>query len=98
MLNQIVFVGTLAEKPVYADNKDLAGNCYKITLTSENEGSGKQNIDIYLWKQITEVINEKYGIGTLIGIKGYLKQCDDKLYVIATRISFVTPQGGDDND
>ena len=98
MLNQIVLAGSLAEKPVFVDNEALGNTCFKAKLASESEESGKQSIDIYLWKQITEVINEKYGIGTLIGIKGYLKQVDDKLYVITTRISFVTPQGGDGND
>ena len=98
MLNQIVLVGTLAEKPVFVDNEVLGNTCYKAILTLETEESGKQDIDIYLWQQITDVINEKYDVGTLIGIKGYLKQFDDKLYIITTRISFVTPQGGSDDD
>ena len=98
MLNQIVLVGTLAEKPVFVDNEALGHTCYMAKLTAETEESGKQDIDFYLWQQITEVINEKYDIGTWIGIKGYLKQCDGKLYVITSRISFVTPQGGDGDD
>lgn len=97
MLNQIVLVGSLAEKPVFVDDPALGSTCYKAKITTETEETGKQDIDICLWKQITEVINEKYGIGTLIGIKGYLKQQDDRLMVITTRISFVTPQEDNEN-
>ena len=98
MLNQIVLVGTLAEKPVFVDDEALGHTCYKTRLTVETEESEKNDIDICLWKQIAETINEKYDTGTWVGIKGYVKQCDGQLYIVTTRISFVTPQGGDGDD
>ena len=92
MLNQIALVGTLSEKPVYVDNGILGTNCYRAVITLETEEAEKQNIDIYLWKQIAEVIEEKYEEGTLVAVKGFLLQDNDRLYIITARISFITAQ------
>ena len=92
MLNQIALVGTLKEKPVYVDNGFLENNCYKAVITVEAEDGESQNIDIYLWKQIAEVIYERYEEGTPVGIKGFLKQDKEQLYIITSRISFITAE------
>ena len=54
-------------------------------------------IDICIWKPLAQTINEKYSEGTVVGIKGYLQDLHNQLYVVATRVSFMTPMEADND-
>ncbi len=86
MLNQVALIGTLSGKPTSsADNPEKTP--YKIFIKTDTE-----EIAIYIWKSLADVIAEKYTIGTLLAVKGSLKVYNGQLIVVAERISFMTAQ------
>jgi hypothetical protein len=54
-------------------------------------------VDICIWEELAQTINDKYSEETVAGIKGYLKTVNDRLYVVATRVSFMTPMEADND-
>lgn len=86
MLNQVALIGTLSGKPISsADNPEKTP--YKIFIKADTE-----EIAIYIWKALADIITERYAIGTLLGVKGSLKIYNGQLIVVAERISFMTAQ------
>ena len=89
MLNQVALIGTLSGKPILSANSPDK-TPYKIFVKMD---SGEE-IAIYIWKSLADVIAEKYAIDTLLGVKGNLKVYNGELIVVAERISFMTTQEG----
>ncbi len=86
MLNQVALIGTLSGKPINsADSPEKTP--YKMFIKTDAE-----EIAIYIWKSLADVIAEKYAIGTLLAVKGSLKVYNGQLIVVAERISFMTAQ------
>lgn len=98
MLNQIVLAGRLVSLPVQVDDAPVSNATYRATMELEDERTGLQSIDIYLWPQVAESMKGQYSEGTVIGLRGYLKNHNGLLTVITQRISFVTPQEDADHD
>ena len=98
MLNSVTLIGKLAGRPVETDNNPAANVTHKVALDVEN--TDEQNhavIDICIWEPLAQTINEKYSEGTVVGIKGYLQDLHNQLYVVATRVSFMTPVEADND-
>ena len=98
MLNSVTLIGKLAGRPVESDNHPAANITHKVAL--DVESTDEQNravIDVCIWEPLAQTINEKYSEGTVVGIKGYLQDLHNQLYVVATRVSFMTPMEADND-
>jgi hypothetical protein len=92
MLNSVVLLGRIAGRPVKTDALPAGNITHKVPVRiDETEGSKQAVIDICIWEALAQTINDKYSEETVAGIKGYLKNVDEQLYVVATRVSFMTP-------
>lgn len=98
MLNQIVLAGRLTSLPVQVDDAPVSNATFRATMELDDKRVGHQNIDIYLWPQVVDSMKGQYSEGTLIGLRGYLKNHNGVLTVITQRISFITPQEVSDHD
>ena len=96
MLNQVVIVGRLVEKPIVEENENGKKVC-NITLAvprSYKNAEGIYDTDFIkciLWNGIAENTVEYCDKGDVIGVKGRL-QClgGNKLQVIAEKVSFLS--------
>ena len=86
MLNQVALIGKTTSKPMYTENAPTA-TPYKIFVAVEKEAC---DIAVYVWSGLADAINEKYPIGSIVGIKGSLTVFNGQLIVVAERISFIT--------
>ena len=89
MLNQVALIGTLSGKSILSANSPDK-TPYKIFVKMDNG----EEIAIYIWGALADVITERYAIGTLLGVKGNLKVYNGELIVVAEKISFMTAQEG----
>ena len=96
MLNQVVIVGRLVEKPIVEENESGKKVC-NITLSvprSYKNAEGIYDTDFIkctLWNGIAEKTVEYCEKGDLIGVKGRL-QClsGNELQVVAEKVTFLT--------
>ena len=96
MLNQVVIVGRLVEKPIVEENENGKKVC-NITLAvprSYKNAEGIYDTDFIkciLWNGIAENTVEYCDKGDVIGVKGRL-QClgGNELQVIAEKVSFLS--------
>ena len=89
MINTVTLCGTLASKPI---NAELKGNLtHAISVEVEGE-----KFYVWIWQDIAGIIEEKYSIGTLARIKGKLTNHDGNMYIVASRISFITEEENHD--
>ena len=96
MLNQVVIVGRLVEKPIVEENENGKKVC-NITLAvprSYKNAAGIYDTDFIkciLWNGIAENTVEYCDKGDVIGVKGRL-QClgGNELQVIAEKVSFLS--------
>ena len=85
MLNQVLLVGKIYLKPVYDERWNLTEHPYKLFIEADNE-----IFSVYIWKGLADVIDEKYDVGTMVGIKGSLTTWNGNIYVIGEKVSFIT--------
>ena len=96
MLNQVVIVGRLVEKPIVEENENGKKVC-NITLAvprSYKNAEGIYETDFIkctLWNVIAENTAEYCNKGDVIGVKGRL-QClsGNELQLIAEKVSFLS--------
>ena len=96
MLNQVVIVGRLVEKPIVEENENGKKVC-NITLAvprSYKNAEGIYDTDFIkcvLWNGIAENTAEYCNKGDVIGVKGRL-QClsGNELQLIAEKVSFLS--------
>ena len=98
MLNSVTLNGKLTGRPVESDSHPAANITHKVALDVENtDEQNRAVIDVCIWEPLAQTINEKYSEGTVVGIKGYLQDLHNQLYVVATRVSFMTPMEADND-
>lgn len=94
MLNQTVIVGRLLEEPIIeeVDNKKQAVITLSVPRIFKNEQGEYEfdNIPIVLWNGIAENAKGYCHKGDLVGAKGRLQVIDEKIYVIADKITFLS--------
>ena len=96
MLNQVVIVGRLVERPIVEENENGKKVC-NITLSvprSFKNDEGLYDTDFIkciLWNGIAENTAEYCNKGDLIGVKGRL-QClnGNELQVVAEKVTFLS--------
>lgn len=96
MLNQVIIVGRLVEKPIVEENENGKKVC-NITLAvprSYKNADGEYDTDFIkctLWNIIAENTVEYCDKGDLVGIKGRL-QClnGNELQVVAEKVTFLS--------
>ena len=98
MLNSVVLLGRIAGRPVKIDDSPAANAAYRVPVRiDETENSRQAVVYIYIWDALAQTINDQYREETVAGIKGYLKNVNEQLYVVATQVSFITPaEAGND--
>lgn len=85
MLNQVVLVGRIKEKEngkIIIDVKDSVKN--------ENGEYGSNLISISLGGNINNSVNEYCEVDSIIGVKGKIQTIDNKMEIIAEKISFLS--------
>ena len=95
MLNQVVIVGRLVEITEIKENEIGNKNCnikLAVPRSYKNENGEYETdfIDCTLWQGIAENTLEYCHKGDVIGIKGKLQNKEDKLSVVAEKVSFLT--------
>ena len=95
MLNQVVIVGRLVERPIVEENEN-GRKVSEITLAiprSYRNAEGLYDTDFIkciLWNGIAENTAEYCNKGDLIGVKGRLEcLCGSELQVVAEKITFL---------
>ena len=89
MLNSVVLVGKLTDRCVFDDTVD-SSTSYRIRIICVNDDSCNElETDVYIWAGLADVVNNKADNCPAVGIKGYLKNVDGRLYIIAQRVSFI---------
>ena len=104
MLNQVIIVGRLVEKPIVEENENEKKVC-NITLAvprSYKNAEGIYETDFIkctLWNVIAENTAEYCEKGDLVGVKGRL-QClsGNELQVVAEKVSFLSSRKEEDRD
>ena len=96
MLNQVVIVGRLVEKPILEANQNGKKVCI-ITLAvprSFKNDEGIYDTDFIkctLWNGIAENTVEYCDKGDLVGVKGKLEcLCGSELQVVAEKVTFLS--------
>lgn len=91
--NNVLLIGSLSGMPVPVSTP--VENCnHKITIRLEENGVA-DDIDVHIWSGMVNVFTDNYKPGTLVGIKGKLAKSEDRLHIVAKRISFIIPNDGD---
>jgi len=95
MLNQTVLVGRLIKKSELKETESGRKNC-NITLAvkrSYKNANGEYDTDFIscvLWEGIAENTVEYCKNGDLIGVKGRIQSNEDKLELIAEKVTFLS--------
>jgi single-strand DNA-binding protein len=95
MLNQVILCGRLVENPTLNENEENKKLCeikVAVSRSFKNE-EGIYETDIIpciLWNSIAEKTIEYCRKGDVIGIKGRFQMINDKLQVIADKITFLS--------
>lgn len=95
MLNQIVLVGRLVEKPIVEENENgrkVSTITLAVTRSFKNSEGLYDNdfIPVILWDVIASNTSEYCKKGDLIGIKGRIQSSVDKIQVIAEKVTFLS--------
>ena len=95
MLNQIVLVGRLVDRPIVEENengKKIATVKLAVPRSFKNsEGEYETDfIPCILWNGLAESTCEYCFKGDLIGIKGRLQCTTDKVKVVAEKVTFLS--------
>lgn len=95
MLNQTVLVGRLVSDPEINETENERKVC-NITLAvprsfkNENGAYDTDFIPVILWESIAENTCEYCHKGDLVGIKGRLQSEDNKLILVAEKVTFLS--------
>ena len=93
MLNQVILVGRLTQDPQGIELNRKVGT---ITLAiprcfKNSEGEYETDfIECELWNMVAETTTEYCKKGDIVGVKGRLESRDNKLVVVAEKITFLS--------
>lgn len=95
MLNQVVLVGRLTEKPIMQNLENDKKVCYiKLAITRCYKNcNGEYETDFInctLYQTIANNVVEWCKKGDLVGVKGRLETKDNELQIIAEKVSFLS--------
>lgn len=94
MLNQTVIVGRLLNEPIIEeiDNKKQSVITLSVSRSFKNEQGEFEvdNIPVVLWNTIAENTKEYCHKGDVVGAKGRLQIIDEKAYVVAEKLTFLS--------
>ena len=94
MLNQLVLVGRLSDEPIIEeiDNKKQSIITLSVSRSFKNEQGEYEvdNIPVILWNAIAENTKEYCHKGDVVGAKGRLQIIDEKVYVVAEKVTFLS--------
>lgn len=95
MLNQIILVGRLVNNPAVQElESGKKVTIIKLAVTrSWKNSEGEYDVDfipITLWSTVAESTSEYCKKGDVIGIKGRIQSKDDKVEVIAEKVTFIS--------
>lgn len=94
MLNQIILVGRLVSDPQINETEN--GKVSTITLAVSRSFKNEEGIyetdfiPIILWEGIATNVNEYCKKGDLLGVKGRLQTKDNKIEVVAEKVTFLS--------
>ena len=103
MLNQLVLVGRLANELELKESENGKKYC-SITLAvprSFKNADGEYDtdfIDCMLWQGIAENTKEYCHKGDVIGIKGRIQTNDNKIQIIAEKVTFLSSKKAENED
>lgn len=102
MLNQIVLVGRLVEKPIIEETeseKKVATITLAVQRSFKN-GNGEYDTDFIpctLWNNIADNTAEYCNKGDLVGIKGRIQRLsNNELQVVAEKVTFLSSKPKED--
>ena len=95
MLNQVILVGRLVNKIILNENENGRKSAEIILAVPRNfkNENGEYDTDFInctLWHAIAENTSEYCEKGDLIGIRGRLQTQDNKIQVIAEKVTFLS--------
>lgn len=101
MLNQIVLVGRLTNEPTI-EELESGKKVSNITLAVQRPYKNTEGIyetdliPITLWQGIAENTISYVHQGDLIGVKGRMQVKDEKLDIVAEKVTFLSSKKGDE--
>lgn len=98
MLNQVVLVGRLTKDPQGIEpNRNVGTITLAIPRSYKNsEGEYETDfVDCELWNSIAQNTTEYCKKGDIVGVKGRLESKDNKLVVVAEKITFLSSRKED---
>lgn len=89
-MNNVMLVGRLVKNPEVKEGKALI--TLAITRPYKNlDGTYDTDfVDCVLWNGITQNVSEYCKTGDIVGVKGRLQSDEDKIQVIAEKVTFLT--------
>lgn len=102
MNNMICLVGRLTNEPMKEkldEEKNAIMINVAVTRSFKNDCGVYENdfIPVVLWESRANSVCEYCHKGDLVGIKGRLQMKEDKIQVIAEKVSFLTPARRDED-
>lgn len=103
MLNQVIFVGRLQETPMLnatKNGKNYTKLIVGVTRTFKNiDGEyDVDNIPVKVFNAIATNVIDYCKKGDIIGVKGRLQMNEDKIEIIADKITFLSTHRQQEND
>lgn len=93
MLNQLVIIGRVTENPelIKGEEKDICNITIAIPRNYKNTNGEFETdfIPVILWQSLADNVSQYCHKGDLVGIKGRIEVMDEKLVVIAEKVTFL---------
>lgn len=94
MINQVVFIGRLVEKPEIKELEDEKKVCYitvAVSRSFKNE-DGEYDTDFIkctLWNGIADNASSYLNKGDVIGVKGRIQTTNEEMEIVAEKVTFL---------
>lgn len=93
MFNQVVLIGVLKSIPHDFSRDGMDYSQIEMEVRRSYRDPDSQPLydifTVHLWRGISEVIIDRYPIGSLIAIRGRLEATDAGYLIMAERVSFI---------
>lgn len=95
MINQVVFIGRLVEKPEIKELEDEKKVCYitvAVQRSFKNE-DGEYDTDFIkctLWNGIADNASSYLNKGDVIGVKGRIQTTNEEMEIVAEKVTFLS--------
>lgn len=98
MTNMVCVIGRLIDKPIKnGENNVLITIAVPRTYKNTNGEIETDLINAQLWDGIATNAEQYLNKGDLVGVKGRLETKDDKMIVIAEKITFLSSKADENN-